>query len=204
MDGASGEEGAWQLLEDYARRFRPDWKESMVVHAEIVLDLATFIAGLVDEDINMGTLRLGAILHDIGRTKAKQVVEHGVLGGEILRAEGFPKGVVRIAETHLGVGITREEAEKLGLGSRDLVPETLEERIVCYADNLLFYIKEEGRHELRGRKAVVERFRAELGEEYAKRAEEFMEGVEALVGDRMAELKDFIKNYNETLRTEGK
>jgi uncharacterized protein len=200
----SEEEGAWQLLEDYAKRFRPDWKDSMLAHAEIVLDLVTFISGLVDEDINMETLRLGAILHDIGRTKAKRVVEHGVLGGEIIRAEGFPEAVARISETHLGVGITREEAEKLGLGNRDLVPGTLEERIVCYADNLLFYIKDDGRHEVRDMEAVVERFRAELGQEYAKRAEGFMEGVEALLGDRMADLKEFVRNYNEMLRKEGK
>jgi len=176
----------------------------MLAHAGIVLDLASFMAGLVEGDIDMETLRLGAILHDIGRTKAERVVEHGVLGGEILRAEGFPEEVARIAETHLGVGITRDEAERLGLGPRELVPVTPEERIVCYADNLLFYIKDEERHELRDRRAVVERFRAELGQEYAERAERFMESVEALAGERMAELEDYIRNYNGMLKKEGK
>jgi uncharacterized protein len=37
----------------------------------------------------------------------------------------------------VGAGLTEQEAVKLGLPARDLVPEAIEEKIVCHADNLI-------------------------------------------------------------------
>jgi hypothetical protein len=45
--------------------------------------------------------------------------------------------VVRIVERHTGAGIPRREAVALGLGNIDYMPETIEEKIVAHADNLM-------------------------------------------------------------------
>ncbi len=95
-------------------------------------------------------LEEAAMLHDIGvfRCDAPSIycfgtepyIRHGVIGGEILRAEGLPRHA-RICERHTGTGITLEQivSRHLPLPHEDLVPETLEEQIVCYADK--FYSK---------------------------------------------------------------
>ncbi len=77
----------------------------------------------------------GALLHDIGRCKSHKI-DHGILGGQILREEDFPKELVRIAENHIFAGITKHEAIDLGLPFKNYLPVTLEEKIITYADNV--------------------------------------------------------------------
>ena len=91
-----------------------------------------------------------AMLHDIGcvRTNAPSIhcfgtepyIRHGILGGEILRAEGLPRHA-RVAERHTGTGLTVGEIvrQSLPLPHRNFTPESIEEQIVCYADK--FYSK---------------------------------------------------------------
>ncbi len=76
----------------------------------------------------------GALLHDIGRTRSHGV-DHGVLGGDMIRDEGWEEELARIVECHVGGGLTREEAEELDIPTKDYLPETVEEKIVCHADN---------------------------------------------------------------------
>ena len=95
-------------------------------------------------------LEEAAMLHDIGcfRCHAPSIhcegtepyIRHGVIGGEILRQEGFPRHA-RVCERHTGTGLTLQQIERqqLPLPHEDLTPETLEEQIVCYADK--FYSK---------------------------------------------------------------
>ena len=45
--------------------------------------------------------------------------------------------VLNIIERHIGAGITKKEAEELNLFEKSYVPETLEEKIVAHADNLI-------------------------------------------------------------------
>ncbi|MBO4801563.1 MAG: HDIG domain-containing protein [Bacteroidaceae bacterium] len=87
----------------------------------------------------------GAMLHDIGifLTDAPGIqcfgkepyICHGLLGGELLRREGFPRHA-RVAERHTGTGLTVEtiRRQQLPLPLQDFSPETLEEQIICYAD----------------------------------------------------------------------
>ncbi|ADG12991.1 TIGR00295 family protein [Methanocaldococcus infernus] len=91
-------------------------------------------------DVDVKLVKLGALLHDIGRSKSHKI-DHGVIGGEILRKYGFDEELCLIAERHIGAGITREEALKFGLPYKDFVPTTLEEKIVAHADNLIFGTK---------------------------------------------------------------
>ena len=195
-------ERAWDLLKKTAAEYKPEWKDGILEHARIVHDASLFLARLfpgtahVDFDI----LTLGAILHDVGRSRASRIVEHGVKSGEIIREHGFPEAAARIGETHIGVGIAKEETAALGLPHRDFIPESLEERIVCYVDNLLFYIPGEDRHELRDTDAVVKRFTRELGESYGRRSREFMEKIEHEVGPRgFKQFQKYINEFNREL-----
>ena len=86
-----------------------------------------------------------AMLHDIGicRIDAPSIfcygtepyIRHGILGAEILRAEGLPRHA-RVAERHTGTGLTAAEIERqnLPLPHQDFTPESIEEQIICYAD----------------------------------------------------------------------
>ena len=78
----------------------------------------------------------GALLHDIGRTQV-QDASHGQVGAAILEREGVDPAVANIVRRHVGAGISREEATKLGFPEGEYVPQTLEEKIVCFADKML-------------------------------------------------------------------
>ena len=103
-----------------------------------------------DLPVDVQFLEEAAMLHDIGifRCDAPGIhchgtepyIRHGLLGGELLRQEGYPRHA-RVSERHTGTGLTRKqiESQQLPLPPKDFVPETLEEQIVCYADK--FYSK---------------------------------------------------------------
>jgi uncharacterized protein len=82
--------------------------------------------------VDIDFVESAALLHDMGRNKTHGV-GHGVGGAKIL---GDYPGYARVCERHIGGGITADEAEKLGLDKKDYLPETLEEKIVCYADKI--------------------------------------------------------------------
>ena len=52
-----------------------------------------------------------------------------------MRAEGFPRHA-RVCERHTGAGLSLKEImeQNLPLPHADLLPETLEEKVICYAD----------------------------------------------------------------------
>lgn len=81
-------------------------------------------------------IRKGALLHDIGRSRTHGIT-HAVEGVEIARKYGYPEEVLNIIERHIGAGITKEEAADLGLFEKSYVPQSLEEKIVAHADNLI-------------------------------------------------------------------
>jgi tRNA (cytidine56-2'-O)-methyltransferase len=108
--------------------------EKLIDHSIAVADLALKIGVLCNADLPL--LECGAILHDIGRTRDNSV-SHGITGALILRSLGYPEDIVNIVKRHVGGGIESEEAIKLGLPETDLIPETIEEKIVCQADNLI-------------------------------------------------------------------
>lgn len=105
-------------------------------------DLLTHTMSVLDRALHLqnsygGNLRLiiaGAILHDIGRT-VTHGVEHGIEGARLIREEGWDEELAKIVERHIGGGITKKEAEDQGLPPKDYVPRTLEEKIICHADN---------------------------------------------------------------------
>ncbi|MEU6468063.1 HD domain-containing protein [Streptomyces massasporeus] len=95
--------------------------------------------------LDAGLVRAGCLLHDIGvyrlydtegRLDHSNYIRHGLLGHEILEAEGFGETLRRFCSHHTGVGLTRHDivSQGLPLPPADYVAETEEERLVMYAD----------------------------------------------------------------------
>jgi uncharacterized protein len=153
--------------------------DAVLNHSKAVQKLALEIAKDIkkNHDVDIDIVRIGSLLHDIGRFKCykENSIRHGVEGGKILNNEGL-KNYARIAETHIGVGITKQDIEKQGLDLplRDFVPKTTEEKIIAYADNLIF-----GSKRVKINK-VIERFRKELGEKHIERVIKLHNKIEKL------------------------
>ncbi len=108
--------------------------EKVIRHVCTVARLAVTIAQRCDADVEL--VRAGALLHDIGRSRTHGI-RHGIEGEDIARSLSLPEPLVLIIRRHVGAGILPQEAAALGLPDRDYMPYTVEERIVCHADNLV-------------------------------------------------------------------
>ncbi len=146
----------------------PDLFDLYMTHVSMVRDRALEIARRVAEsrpDIapDLTLVEEASMLHDIGiyKTDAADIfcmgkapyIAHGSIGREILEAEGMPLHAL-IAERHTGSGISLAQiiADKMPVPERDMLPISIEEKIVCFAD--CFYSKAPGR--LREEKAVAD------------------------------------------------
>jgi len=87
-------------------------------------------------NVDIRIVESGALLHDIGRSRSHEV-DHAAKGVEIAREMGLPEKLIHVIERHVGAGIPDDEAKALGLPEGHYVPETLEEKIVAYADKLI-------------------------------------------------------------------
>ncbi|MDR0995591.1 MAG: HDIG domain-containing protein [Tannerella sp.] len=115
-------------------------------HSRDVADKALAVARRHPElkpDLNF--LEEAALLHDIGifLCNAPEIdchgqaeyICHGYLGADLLRGIGYPRHAL-VCERHTGAGISLCEIreQKLPLPQRDLLPLSIEEKIICYAD----------------------------------------------------------------------
>jgi uncharacterized protein len=119
----------------------------LVDHSRQVAEKSLEIAGKLDhQGLDLDFIEQAAMLHDIGifLTESPKIgctgkapyICHGVLGRELLDKEGLEPAYGLVAERHTGAGIRLDTIlrHNLPLPHRDLVPETLEEKIVCCAD----------------------------------------------------------------------
>ncbi|MHA1291323.1 MAG: HDIG domain-containing metalloprotein [Promethearchaeota archaeon] len=105
-------------------------------HSVKVAEKAIALANKIKKTkIDKRLVEIGALLHDIGRSKTHGF-KHALIGGKILRERGFPEKLARICETHILGGLDKGDAKKLGLPEQDFLPKTIEEKIVCLADKL--------------------------------------------------------------------
>lgn len=109
--------------------------ENVIEHSQAVCKKAMKIAANFD-NVDTDLIRKGALLHDIGRSRTHGI-EHAIEGVKIAKEHGYSQDVLNIIERHIGAGITAEEAVKLGLPEKSYLPQTLEEKIVAHADNLI-------------------------------------------------------------------
>lgn len=123
-------------------------------HSRYVADKALEVARRVP-DLNPDSVFIeeAALLHDIGIifVDAPEIgchgkphyMFHGVLGRAYLEKQGFPAHAL-VCERHVVAGITQKAIleRNLGLPLRDMVPVTLEETIISFADK--FFSKTPG------------------------------------------------------------
>lgn len=91
-------------------------------HSKAVCEKAVEIAEKIMEnghEVDVELVRVGALLHDIGRVKTHRL-EHATEGGKMLREKGHEK-LARIVETHISCNPAM----------------SLEEKVVSYADKII-------------------------------------------------------------------
>ena len=111
-------------------------------HSFKVSEKALEIANKITKaKVNIELIEIGALLHDIGRSKTHSF-KHAVIGGKILKQMGLQESLVRICERHILGGLDKEDAREVGLPEKDYIPQTLEEKIICLADKLTAGSKE--------------------------------------------------------------
>ena len=134
----------------------------LLLHSRQVADRALLICDRHPEfGLDRDFVESAAMLHDIGIVRcdapgihchgSEPYIRHGLLGAEMLIALQGPHSdlhaFARVCERHTGAGITKADIVQQGLPMplRDFTPETLAEKVICYADK--FYSKSRPDHE---------------------------------------------------------
>lgn len=106
-------------------------------HSEKVAEKAIEIGKKIKKvKVDLNLIEIGALLHDIGRTKTHGF-NHAHIGGKILRQRGMSEKLAKICETHILGGLDKDDAKKVGLPEKDFIPTTIEEKIICLADKYI-------------------------------------------------------------------
>ena len=146
MDILSATMNKWEEIINKYYGEEGDLRRILIVHSQSVAHKALQIVSLHPElNIDRQFVEEAAMLHDIGIIKTdapgikcfgtEPYICHGILGAEMLRQEGMPRHA-RVCERHTGAGLSLQdiESQNLPLPHRDFLPETLEEKLICYAD----------------------------------------------------------------------
>ncbi len=177
----------WQIIQKY---YPEDdaLRRLLVEHSQCVARKALNIAEACPHlGIDKQFVEEAAMLHDIGicQTDApgihchgdKPYICHGILGAAMMRAEGYERHA-RVCERHTGAGLTLDDivSQNLPLPHRSLLPETIEEQLICYADK--FFSKSHPEREKTMEQAVrsLAKFGTEGVQRFQKWAEMFGEG----------------------------
>ena len=128
----------------------PEAMRILIGHSAMVAAKALRTAERAGLMIDLPFTYEAAMLHDIGVVRcdapgigcygSEPYIRHGMLGAEILRAEGLPRHAL-VAERHTGTGLTEVmiRERRLPLPERDFIPISPEEKLICFADK--FYSK---------------------------------------------------------------
>lgn len=127
-------------------------RDIYIRHCRSVAEKAIEIANKKSLQLDIADIEAAAMLHDIGivMTDAagihchgtKPYLSHGAIGADLLRAANAPEKFAKVAERHTGTGLTPDDLSKLsGIlpADRSYMPDSLLERLICYADK--FYSK---------------------------------------------------------------
>ena len=121
-------------------------KRILLTHSRSVADKALWIADRHPElNLDRQFLEESALLHDIGvfLTNAPSIhcfgehpyICHGTLGSQLVLREGYPRHAL-VCERHTGAGLSLKSIleQNLPVPHREMVPVSLEEQVVCFAD----------------------------------------------------------------------
>jgi uncharacterized protein (TIGR00295 family) len=119
----------------------PEYK---IYHSELVADVALIVARRLKaegHEIDVDTVHLGALLHDIGIAVTGDDLspQHASIGANMARKHGFPEAVARCIESHELLGLPGNEGNELGvsMGRESFVPQNWEEKAVMFADHVV-------------------------------------------------------------------
>lgn len=134
---------------DIIQKYYPEANELrhiLITHSDSVACKALQIAERHPElDLDKDFLYEASMLHDIGifLTDADGIycfglhpyICHGYLGADLMRAEGYPRHAL-VCERHTGAGLSLQEivCQNLPVPHREMVPVSMEEQVVCFAD----------------------------------------------------------------------
>jgi uncharacterized protein len=139
----------YEIIKTYYPKSSPLYN-CLISHSEKVAQKALDCA--MHFDVDHAFIREAALLHDIGiyLTYAPKIacygnlpyIQHGYLGMCLLENQGLYRHAL-VCARHVGVGLSKEniQTQNLPLPEIDMIPETLEEIIICYADK--FFSKSE-------------------------------------------------------------
>lgn len=116
----------------------------LLEHSIAVADKALEIEQMHPEwNLDKEFIYESAMLHDMGiyKTHAPKIhcygeypyICHGYLGADLMRKEGYPKHAL-VCERHTGSGLTKQDIKGIPVPQRDMLPESMEEKLVCFAD----------------------------------------------------------------------
>ncbi len=107
---------------------------NVIKHCLLVTEISNEFCDKIKQ-IDKNLVIAGAMLHDIGRS-VDHSIRHAINGAKILKEEKLDPRIISIVKRHIGTGITKDEAIKLGLPIEDYIPSSKEEILVSYCDNL--------------------------------------------------------------------
>lgn len=156
--------------------------ELVYTHCKIVTAIASQLIERSGLDINVDLVIAGCMLHDIGvytldiqngLPDNKTYIRHGILGYDILKSEGFTEALCHIASHHTGVGLSIHdiESQHLDLPHENFFAESIEERLVMYADK--FHSKKPRFNSFDGYMQTVAKFGEVKQDAFQKLADEF-------------------------------
>ncbi|MBR5541152.1 MAG: HD domain-containing protein [Bacteroides sp.] len=121
-------------------------KHILLTHSRSVANKALWIADRHPElDLDRAFLEEAAMLHDIGvfLTDAPGIhchgshpyICHGYLGSQLMQEEGYMRHAL-VCERHTGAGLSLQsiQIQKLPVPHREMLPVSLEEQVICFAD----------------------------------------------------------------------
>lgn len=136
------------IPEDILKKFlngNPELLETVTVHSRCVADKALGCLRLRGIDADLQFVEEAAMLHDVGVVKCNApsifcfgdcpYICHGIEGRKMLEGIGLPRHAL-VCERHTGSGLSVDDIirQDLPLPHRDMLPVTIEEKVICYAD----------------------------------------------------------------------
>lgn len=118
----------------------------LLEHVTQVTEISKKISTLIEQNgipVSIEDVINGAMLHDIGKTRVKGI-RHGLAGAEIAKGLNYSTLVQNIIAHHVLGGLSKEiildsklHKSPHNLPARDLLPVSVEEKIVAFADQLV-------------------------------------------------------------------
>ena len=165
--------------------------EILVEHGrQVACKAATAAEKVTHLQPDLEFIEQAAMLHDIGiintdspglgcRGKHPYIC-HGVLGGRLLETAGL-KEYKLICERHVGVGISADDVRtfKLPLPARNMIPISIEEQIICYADK---FFSKNGNGQMKSEEKTIDQILRSLKTYGQDKVDRFQKWVEMFEG----------------------